>query len=465
MPAPEAENHNTQSTDRESDRINFSWLVRLRWGAIAGQVCTIAVARMVMEMNLDLVALFSLVAIEVVSNLACRLRLGSGRAIRPRLVAAVMAFDVLMLTGLLALSGGSYNPFSFLYLVNIALAAVVLEVAWAWALLVLSAVSSGLLFSGALPLSGPAAAMASHAEHLQTHLQGMWVAFLVAAVFIVYFCSRVRGALAARERDLAAERAAAARNERLTSLATLAAGAAHELATPLATISVVARELERYVEEKIADPVVAEDIGVIRAQVDRCRGILDQMSIEAGSPRADAARRLTASSWFESAIAELGHADRVRVTIDSSATGAAFKGPPRALAQALRGTLKNALEASSATASIELGATVAGRTLTVVVRDHGSGMSPEVLARAAEPFFTTKPTGKGMGLGLFLTRTVVERLGGTIRFESQTGVGTMVSLTLPLLFEDDAIAAADPDTASDTAPATIHPIGGPLGAR
>ena len=419
-----------RTADRGSDRINFSWLIRLRWGAVAGQICTIGVVATTMDVPLPLRPLLALVGLEAMTNLLCAVRLRRPRPISAALVAAVTAFDVLVLTGLLMFSGGSYNPFSFLYLVNIALAAVVLQPRWTWALLVLAALCSGLVFSGlSFPMGG--GGMAGHAHHMEMHLQGMWIAFLVAAGFIVYFVLRVRRSLAEREADLAAERATAARNERLTSLATLAAGAAHELATPLATIGMVAKELDRHIRSRLPDAQAIEDVGLIREQVERCRGILDQMSVDAGAPRADGSRTLGVGELFEAALGELGARERIVVELAPSAQSLVFEGPLRALAQALRGTLKNAIEAAVDGGPVRLRATGTGAQLNIEVIDGGSGMSGETLARAGEPFFTTKEPGKGMGLGLFLTRTVFERLGGGFRLESRAGAGTRVILTLP----------------------------------
>src|SRR5690606_36216657 len=132
----------------------------------------------------------------------------------------------------------------------------------------------------------------SHHEHMHTHLRGMWVALGVAAGFIVYFLMRVTRALAQREEELARARHLAARQEKLASLATLAAGAAHELSTPLSTIATVARELERHLQDGSAEQ--REDVGLIRSQVERCRAILWQMSAEAGESAGEGLSRVTA---------------------------------------------------------------------------------------------------------------------------------------------------------------------------
>ena len=202
-----------------------------------------------MSLEIPLAPLFALVGVALVSNLA---GIACARARTPQdwWLLAVMALDVLIFSGLLYFTGGPENPFSFLYLVPIAIAAITLRSAWTWMLVLLSLASSPVLFARHQPL--PAAG--GHAGHMALHLRGMWVAFGVASAFIVYFLMRVRRALAARDEELVSSRSLAARQERLASLATLAAGAAHELATPLSTIAVVAKDLERAVARAGARP-------------------------------------------------------------------------------------------------------------------------------------------------------------------------------------------------------------------
>jgi two-component system sensor histidine kinase RegB len=270
----------------------------------------------------------------------------------------------------------------------------------------------------------------SHAEHMEMHLHGMWIAFVVAAVFIVYFVSRVRRALADRERDLEAERAVAARNERLTSLATLAAGAAHELSTPLGTIAMAAKELDRVLRARENEADVLEDVGLIRSQIARCRAILDQMTADAGTPRADAPARLRVSELVEATLAGLESRERIDVVLEPGVSNVEFEVSVRALALALRGVTKNACEAAPESTRVTFTVRTRERQIEVEIADRGAGMAPEVLERAGEPFFTTKPAGKGMGLGLFLARSVIERMGGSLELDSQTGVGTRVTARL-----------------------------------
>ncbi len=412
------------------DRINLSWLVRLRWGAIVGQLLTIFVVDRTMGIPLPLTPLLGVVGLEAAGNAGAMLWLGERRPVRDWMLPAAMAFDVVMLTGLLFFTGGPFNPFSFLYLVHIALGAVVLRPVWTWSLVGLSLVCSGALFYGHVWLKLDYSDPTSHAQHMRMHLEGMWIAFAVAAGFIVYFVTRVRRALSRREADLAAERALAARNERLASLATLAAGAAHELATPLGTIAVVARELERVTERQGPGPAL-EDIRLIRAQVDRCRAILSQLASDAGASAGESFVRTTLSEVVALALDGLPAEPPVRTDLPAGQAREILV-PRRALAQALRAVMKNAQDASGAGAEVQVTARDEGDRLLLEVADRGAGMPPEVLARAGEPFFTTKAPGRGMGLGLFLARSLVESLGGSFALRSSAGRGTTVALGFPL---------------------------------
>ena len=415
---------------RDAHAINFPWLVTLRWGAIAGQTVTILLADRVMGIALPLVPLAGIVAIEAASNVGCALWHRRGNAVREWMIGSVMLVDVVLLTALLSLTGGPFNPFSCLYLVNIALAAVVLRSGWTWTLVALSLACFGALFAGHgwLPLGDPGR---EHAVHMQMHLRGMWVAFGVAAVFIVYFVQRVTRALAARDAELAAANARTARHERLASLVTLAAGAAHELSTPLSTIAVAAKELERSLARRGDDGGAAGDARLIREQVERCRQILEHMAADAGASAGEALVPVAVASIVDGALRGIADDPRLRVVDAEEARRYTVLAPPRAVTQALRGALDNARYATPMDGAIVLRVRTDGGGCRFEVEDDGTGMPPEILARAGEPFFTTKPPGAGMGLGLFLTRAVLERLGGDLELVSAPGKGTTASLVLP----------------------------------
>jgi two-component system sensor histidine kinase RegB len=413
--------------------MNLSWLLTLRWGSLAGQLVTILAVDRLMGIGLPLGPLAVVLAIGAVSNLL----LGSWRRradVQDRMLAAVMLLDVVLLTAVLYFTGGPFNPFSFLYLVNIALAAVILPPGWTWALVVVSVALFGGLFFAHVPL--PIDHAMGHDHPISMHVQGMWVAFGVAAAFIVYFIQRVRGALAERDAELTEARAASARHEKLASLATLAAGAAHELATPLSTIAVVAKELERALGAARPDAPTVADARLIREQVERCRAILVQMTADAGESTGEALAMVAITTLLDAAVADLAPSARVRRDISAaSATAAVLHVPLRALTQAFRGVLKNALEASTVDGDITVRLVADRETWRLAVQDRGGGMTPEVLARAGEPFFTTKHgdgLSRGMGLGLFLARVVLERLGGGLELASAVGRGTTVTFVLPV---------------------------------
>jgi two-component system, sensor histidine kinase RegB len=409
-------------------RINFAWLIRLRWGAIAGQVATIVVVDRLVGIRLPLLPLAAVIAIELVANLAAMARARRPRPVGEPLLAAGVALDLVALTALLHGSGGPFNPFSCLYLVYLALAAVVLRPGWTWGLVALAAGGFATLFLR------PGVAEA-HAEHMRMHLQGMWVAFALAALFTVYFVTRVTQALARRDRELRSAREIGERNARLASLATLAAGAAHELSTPLATIATAAKELEREMAD--APAAWSDDARLIREQVDRCRSILDHMAAEAGdatgrSGDGAAATACNVGALLDAALDGLDTAKRVHRSAAPEVAARVLAVPVRPVAQAIRAVVKNALDATRDGGEVELSAEIDQGALAVRVLDSGPGMAPEVLAHAGEPFFTTKPPGRGMGLGLFVTRTVIERLGGRVALESRPGAGTRALVTIPV---------------------------------
>jgi two-component system sensor histidine kinase RegB len=270
----------------------------------------------------------------------------------------------------------------------------------------------------------------SHANQMRMHMQGMWFAFAVAACFISYFVTRVRQSLEQREAELRRAHALASQGEKLASLATLATGAAHELSTPLSTIAVIAKELERALAEGADGP--RNDARLIRREVDRCREILQRMAADSGSGEGDVLG-VRVRDLLAAVVDGLPHVQRVRLNITPAAADSVLHAPALATAQALRGVLKNALQASGEDAHIDVQAQLVQGQCRISVRDFGAGMSDDVLTRAGEPFFTTKEPGEGMGLGLFLTRAVFERAGGQVVLESKPGQGTTALLTLPIM--------------------------------
>jgi len=416
----------------EGARLKLSWLVQLHWWAIGGQVLIIALAEFWTEFDLPIPHLMALLTAEVIGNLVLR---SWARTVHvtESMLATVMVLDAAVLTLLLDLTGGASNPYSTLYLVNVALAAVLLPGRWSWVLMTVTLLGFASLFVHEWVV-GPAHHVRfgfSPEQLFAAHLRASWVALALAAVFIVYFVRRVALALADREQELQQARMQVDRREKLASLATLAAGAAHELSTPLSTIFVVAKELQRDLT-----PTVSEDVGrdlkLIRDQVGRCREILDRMAGHAGEQVGEPLRSQTISEWVAAGLDGLQGRERVVQEQAPGVDQVLLVGPPRALADALRGLLKNALQASAAdaTVTLRLESTTSGLVRATVI-DQGRGMPPDVLTRVGEPFFTTKVPGEGMGLGLFLTRALADQLGGSFHITSSPDHGTEARLELP----------------------------------
>jgi two-component system sensor histidine kinase RegB len=410
----------------ERGRIHLSWLVQLHWWAILGQAVVIVSADGLTGIVLPSTTLVGFLVVEVVGNVALGAWASRVRVTDAAIV-AVMLLDVVVLTVLLDLTGGAANPFSTLYLVNVALAAVLLPPRWSWGLMVASLVAFGSLFVHEA-LVGPAHHVKFQGDpHHMMGQHAMWVAFALSAIFVVFFVQRVSNALAERDRELEQARVLASRREKLASLATLAAGAAHELGQPLGTIAIVAKELELVLGDDTREEVRG-DLRLVREMVVRCRSILNRMSARAGEHAGEPLQRIATDAWKDSALDGLPTRDRVVVErIDPSA----IVGPPLALGDALRGLMRNGLQAAGPGSTVTLRITAERGRVRAAVTDRGPGMSPEVLARVGEPFFTTKGPGDGMGLGLFLTRALAEQLGGEFHIASRPGEGTEAWLDLP----------------------------------
>jgi two-component system, sensor histidine kinase RegB len=408
--------------------VALPWVVRLRYGMVASEAAII----LGMWYGFGLALPWTLAPLTVI--LTSNIALGRMRILPDRFpqetLGAVFCLDTLCLTAVLGLTGGPMNPFSLLYLVQITLSAVVLQKVWTWALGCLSTVCFGSLFF----LHLPAAAFQTHhlEEGWSSHLAGMWCAFVTAAALITYFTGKIADALRTREQEVLMLQDQVAKNERLASLVTLAAGAAHELGTPLGTIAIAAKELERYASGLTVHDAVLEDARMIRSEVERCRRILERMSVQSAEPLGETPQKTCVRELLAQVLAVFPESQRacLRVELNDETLCAVL--PSRAVAQSLVALVQNALDANCGPHPIRITADATGAVLRIAVRDEGHGMPANVLRRIAEPFFTTKEPGKGMGLGTFLVRTFAETMGGRVRFDSIPGEGTTATLELPL---------------------------------
>ena len=401
------------------------WLVRLRWVSVVALALAVLAAGTLWGVHVPVAPIVTLLAALAATNAVLALQLRSPDPSRV-VIGGSLLIDSLLLSGILYFVGGPMNPFSTVYLVGITLAAVTLGHRWAVALAGVSVALYALTFFWHQPLHYMDAASAEHT--LTLHLAGMWVALSAAAGLIAHFVGRVSEALTQREAELEDARAATARSERLAALLSLGAGAAHELATPLSTIRTASAELERAAGGS-ADPASAEYLRVIRREIDRCTHVLDQMSGRAASASA-ADAVIAVSRLVDDVRARVGEARARRLDVALPSSPRPIAAPAEPLRQAVVALVQNAFDASSPDQPVLLKVEQAGGVRLEVV-DHGHGMPPDTVARAGEPFFTTKPYGSGLGLGLFLARAFADQMGGTLTVQSNVGHGTSVVLELP----------------------------------
>jgi two-component system sensor histidine kinase RegB len=409
---------------RQEPEIVLTWLVRLRWLAVLGQVVATTVAHEILGLQIAVTPIGCVILLTLLSNAAIVQLMWAGLA-RAWLVPAVLVLDVCFLTALLYFSGGTENPFATLYIVHIVMSVAVLRPLWTWLLVGVACLSFALLLFVHQPLT-----MGEPLSRVIAAL-GQWTSFALVAVLIGYFVGRITRSLRDREHELTATRERAARSEQLASLTTLAAGAAHELGTPLGTIAVIAKELELASERGESGEAITDDARLIRQEVERCRKILDRMRVDIVEDLHQRTTTQEMGEFLDLVRSDLPEDDARRLVVNYPPAVSKVTGPMRAIQQSVGVLLRNAFDATPDDRHVKLEISQVLRRTVFVVEDSGTGMSEDVLRRAGQPFFTTKPPGKGMGLGLFLVRLVAERYGGKFELQSKPGVGTRSRLEIP----------------------------------
>lgn len=415
--------------------VNASWLVRLRWLAVFGQILTVLAVSAGLGISVPVMELSLVILLTLCSNVAFATWLVSTRGggwPSPRILTLVLSYDLLSLTALLALTGGLANPFCVFFLVNLTLSGMILDKRHEIAVLVLAIACLICLSFVYRPLEDFERTVFSGAwQAWSVRDLGRLVAMVTCAATVVWFVARLSDGLRTVEAELRVAEQRRAESQRLEALGTLAAGAGHELATPLSTIAVVASELRRACDQSEVPSEFREDVELIRTEVQRCRAILNRMSGTAGQAAAVEMSRIPVEDLVQGALGELKDSPRVVVTMDENVGRRVLKVPVQSVQQAVRAVLQNAFDASPPSSQVALEVQWRDAYLELAVQDQGPGMPTQVLARASDPFFTTKQPGEGMGLGLFLTRSVVERLGGRLEIRSAEREGTRVVIALP----------------------------------
>jgi two-component system sensor histidine kinase RegB len=432
----------TAGLENAAGRNNMQQLIQLRWMAVVGQITTIAVVIVVFGIALPLPHMLQVLACLIAFNIASQLRWHESRRVTNRELFLALLVDVGVLTAQLYLSGGITNPFAFLYLLQIILSAVLLEAWSTWLIVAIASACLAALSVFSKPLSLPP----DHAHGLYSlYVEGMLICFAINAVLLATFITRMVRNLRAGDAQLAHLRQQAAEEEHIVRMGLLASGAAHELGTPLATLSVILGDWRRMpVFSKNTE--LLEEIGEMQAQLQRCKSIVSGILLSAGEARGESSVKTTLNTFLDDLAEEWR----------STRPAAAFVYRNRiaqdipvvfdtALKQMICNVLDNALEASPQWLSLE--AECETDALILSVTDAGPGFAPEMLAQIGKPYQSSKGR-PGSGLGLFFVINVARKLGGTVTAgnREQGRSGAVVRLSLPL-----AAISLEQDAAQDDA--------------
>lgn len=364
-------------------------------------------------------------------NVLSWLRLRSGYPVTNFEIFTQLCIDVASLSVLLYFSGGSTNPFISLYMLPLIITAATLTRSYTWAMAVITTACYSLLMKYYVPLP----MMGADHEHMQhamqsgdifsMHVLGMWLGFVISAVVVAYFVVKMAQTVRDRDESLARVREETLRNERIVELGMQAAGAAHEMGSPLSTMLVVIGELKH---ETTILPEWENSLNLLEGQVRGCKSILDKLLVNARENETVTTQPIdkflaeTLDEWqllrptARYLFNKTGNQPSPQLRIDPS------------LRAALMNLLNNAADASPE--NIDIHASWNNEHFTLEIHDYGTGLTAATAARAGTAFFTTKEGGRG--LGLFLANATLERLGGRVRLFNRFSGGATTEVTLPL---------------------------------
>jgi two-component system sensor histidine kinase RegB len=405
---------------------NMQQLIQLRWLAVIGQVATIAIVHFGFGIRLPLEHMLAVLALLSAFNLVSLVHWRTHREVRNGELFVALLVDVCTLTAQLYYSGGATNPFSFLYLLQVTLGAVLLRT---WSIWTIVAITTA-CFAGLTMFYQPIALPPDRGGGLPwAYIQGTLICFALNAGLIVIFITRISANLRARDARLADLRQRAAEEEHIVRMGLLASGAAHELGTPLATLSVILGDWRR-MPEFTANAELLQEVGEMQAQLQRCKSIVSGILLSAGEARGESLAKTTIGDFLRDLVDEwrltrpavsFAYANRFGDDLPMVADSA--------LKQMICNLLDNALEASPRW--LRLDAERIGEALVLTVIDAGPGFPPAMLAQFGKPYHSSKGR-PGAGLGLFLVVNVARTLGGSVAAVNRPDGGASVTLTLPL---------------------------------
>jgi two-component system, sensor histidine kinase RegB len=416
-------------------RVRLDTILRLRWLAALGQLAAIFIVVQGLEFDLPVVPCLVIVSASALLNLALQIAFNPMQLLEPLHAGALLALNIVELSALLYLTGGLENPFSFMFLVPVLIAATALPVRLTICLGLLALACTTALFFFHLPLPWDSE------EPLMLppiYLLGVWLSIALYAFQVTEEARKLSDALAATELVLA-------REQHLTQLDGLAAAAAHELGTPLATIVLISRELEKALQ---SNDMIGSDIKTLREQAQRCREILGK--ITQLSSTGSMFDRMKLSTLIEETVAphrDFGVDIKVRIAVAASTEPIGTRNP--AILYGVGNILENAVDFARNT--VEVNAWWNNDTIEIVVSDDGPGFAPDILKRIGQPYLSRRRGGDdeaqqsgGLGLGVFIARTLLERTGAKVSFTNRTfpDHGAVVQIVWPRrrfeVTEDDA---------------------------
>lgn len=436
-------------TSDNSAWMNLKWLFVLRNLIICLEALTVLISVYGLDIPLHQAALTAIITMQAVLNWYTWLRLGNESPVTDTELALQLSLDLLAITFVLYFTGGATNPLTWFYLLPLIIAATVLPQTFTWYLVIFASSSYTILirYYEPLPRIMPMtlgdfpAAMAelplSHQQHLmmdhrdvQLHVFGMWFGFVFSAVLVAYFVVGMADSVRKLDRKLAKAREQSLRNERVVALGTLAAGAAHEMGTPLGTMAILIHDLEKEFSHPRSQDLCMK-MKILREQVNRCKSALSVMSASAGEMRAESGRNMPISRYLDEVVADWRE-QGLSTRLDYLKTG--YEPSPDILAErtithALVNILNNAAEVSPH--RIEFRARWTPHYAVLEILDEGPGISPNVFASLGKNPVTSKE--HGLGVGMFLAFSAIERLGGKIEMQPRNNArGTRTRITLPV---------------------------------
>ena len=397
-------------------------LVAARWLVIATMLLFVIAAPGSLDIVLPQPVMFSILAVAGLFNLFAQGRVAHASAATPGELLSQLLFDIGALGALIFFAGGATNPLVSLLLPPVAIAAVMLPGRHVAAVACGAVLTYSLLMVYYVPLP-----IADARRATQLHLVGMWLTFVVSAAMIAWLIVQMMRLLRERDTALAAAREQALRDERIMAMGTLAAGAAHELGTPLATMALIAGDLA--IDKRLPE-AVREDVGLLRQQIGVCKEIIAGLARRAGADPLEKANCEPVDRWLE-ALRQRWHTVRPqaasRLQRLSPGPAPCLAADPR-LEQALLNLLNNA--ANAATQPISLGVAWTATQLEISVRDAGPGFPEAVLAQGGLATFPVHAGGNGVGL--LLTRSAIEQLGGQLLLGNPPDGGALACIRIPL---------------------------------